>query len=225
MTGRPLLAARAATSALLASAGLLLVLSERARWWPSCRLGRFDAAACELRQDHRFDQIVPAQPWTPLGGSSLLAGLALVALGLAVMLLLPLLSGRHDRPRWWLPGLLPAAGVVGAGAATLVAHASGHPAAGPLPGLAVYVWALTVPALLLVSGLRAPASDRRDRLTRWLAIACVGASTPLVQFFLARTLVPNRSPDTTPWTWAASGLLLGVAAAAAWVATRRTTSD
>ena len=216
--------ARAATSALLAAAGVLLALSERARWWPACRWGDLDAATCGRRQDHRFDQIVPAQPWTRLGEASLLAGLALVALGLAVALLLPLLSGRHDRGRRWLPGLVPAAGAVGAGAATLLAYATGDAVGGPLPGLAVYVWALTVPVALVVAGLRADGGDRTRRAPRWLVVGLVCTSTPLVQHLVAPVLVPYRSADTTPWTWAVSGVLLVVAAWAVWPATRRTPS-
>lgn len=224
MTGRSLQAARTAASLLLVVAGVLLVLSERARWSSACSWGDFDTAACLLRQDHRFDQIVPGRSWTSLGSSSLWAGLGLLALGVALALLVPLISGRHDRVRRLVPGLVPAAGIVGAGVATLTAYATGHAAGGPLPGLAVYVWALTAPVVLLVSGLRAPTVDRPARIARWFVIGCVSASTPLVQYVVSPALVVYRSSGTPPWAWAASGVLLVAASLAVRPATRRTTS-
>lgn len=150
MTGRSLLAARAASSRLLATAGVLLVGSERVRWWPVCGFGGFDTTACELRQDRRFDQIVP------------------------------LLSGRHDRFRRLVPGLVPAADRHGVVARWLVVGCTS--ASTPLvqyflspllvldlpTGTAPWSWAVS--GVLLVVAPVSPCGRRRG--VRRLASGC-----------------------------------------------------
>ena len=90
--------ARVVVSLLLVGAGLLTATASWQRWWPTCRLGDFDAPACMRVQDHLYDFLLPADPWVPIGNATQLGAVALLLWALALFMLPLLIPGaRPDR--------------------------------------------------------------------------------------------------------------------------------
>ena len=78
---------RVVVSGLLATSGVLYLMAASQRWWPACKLGRFDEPGCVRVQNDDYGYLVPSGPWTPAGDAAQLAGIALVCLAVAVAVL------------------------------------------------------------------------------------------------------------------------------------------
>ncbi|NPC97813.1 hypothetical protein [Nocardioides sp. zg-DK7169] len=205
---------RALVSLLLGASGVLTLAGARERWWPACRPGAFDSRACLLVQDDRYD---------PTRAVEQLASLSYAALAVPVALL-PWLLGM--RPR-----LAVASGALLGGTLALVAAGTWSPElpaerlVEPLLAVAVASWVLLSPlAVVLVVGTSALAPDpelvpRSQPVARGVLAAVLCLATPVPQYLLAPLVVAYSSHDTTPWTGAAGGVLLLVAALVVWPAT------
>jgi hypothetical protein len=215
------LLARSATSVLLAGAGVLFVAAAWQRWWPACRRGGFDTDACVQLQSHEYDYLVVAAPWTPVGHSAVLAGLALLVLAIAAALL-PFVLLPGWRLRFRLPlAAVPAASLALLGVQGLASGVTGSAVSVPLTGPAVVVWGFAVPVLLVLWAGAVLQSDP-DRRTAWglvLAVVLI-ASTPLpVLLILGPIAVDYVSYDTAPWSEAVMAVPLALAALLVWPAT------
>jgi hypothetical protein len=211
---------RAATSALLAGAGMLFVAAAWQRWWPECRRGAFDTDACVRLQSHEYDYLFVAEPWTPVGHAAELAGVALLLLaGAAALLPVVVLPGW--RLRFRLPlAAVPAASLALLGVQGLVSGVVGHVVSVPLTSAAAMVWGLGVP-VLLVLWMAAVLQSDPDRRTGWgllLAVVLI-ASTPVFVFVaLGPLVVQYVSYDAAPWSEAVMALPLFLAALLVWPA-------
>lgn len=182
---------------LLVVSGALLVVASWVRWADVCGWGEGGSAACLERQDHRYDTVVPGTPWEPVGAAAELAGVSLLVLAAALVLLPWALTGRR-------PGLATAValagGVLGAAAVGLAALRSGltgevvDPVGGGIAGAA---WLLLPPAVTV--RLAIGARGRRVAAAVLLVLAA-----PLVAAF-SYAVGPY---DARPWWEAVSGLLL-----------------
>ena len=203
----------AGISLLLAAAGVLQVGASAQRWWPACRSGDFETAACLRVQDHHFDFVLPQDGWVPLGHVAVLAGLSLLLLGTAVTLL-PLLlrPWRRAAHVWALCAVLGLSQLL-AGLSTLVSGLLGRAAVDLWTPFVAFVWlgwpvALTLASILMVGHVRRPGAG-------WLLlIVLLTASTPLVQVFMTPAVLGYTSHDTTPWSevWGGACLLLAALA-------------
>ena len=151
----------AGISLLLAAAGVLQVGASAQRWWPACRSGDFETAACLRVQDHHFDFVLPQDGWVPLGHVAVLAGLSLLLLGTAVTLL-PLLlrPWRRAAHVWALCAVLGLSQLL-AGLSTLVSGLLGRAAVDLWTPFVAFVWlgwpvALTLASILMVGHVRRP---------------------------------------------------------------------
>ena len=180
----------------LVCSGVLLYAASWQRWATGPCGDGGTASACELRQDHRFDFLPPADPWEPVGRAAELGGLSLLVLALAVPVLPWALAGRR-------PGVVTAVAVVAAEAA-LVSVAVGAVRSG-LDGAvrptllgewSVTAWVLVLPAVLVRLSVAA------HGWARGAAIALV-LGTPLVAAF---SYAPGPY-DAQPWWEALAGCL------------------
>lgn len=208
-------------SLLLAGAGGLQVAASAQRWWPACRPGALETAACRRVQSHRHDLVLPSDPWGAVGHASVLAGLSLLLLGAAVTAL-PLLlrPGRRPVLVWLLCGVLGLSQLL-AGLSTLVAGLLGHTGYDLWAPFVVFV-ALGWPVVLTLTSILMAGRVRRPAAGWLLLIVLLAASTPLVQLLAAATVTGGLSSSgSAPWSevWGGSCLLL--AAVAVWPAAYR----
>ncbi|HET6563114.1 MAG TPA: hypothetical protein VFG72_14670 [Marmoricola sp.] len=192
---------RAAVAALLGLSGALMYAGSWQRWAGACSWGEVEGGGCDLLQDHRYDFVAPSAPWEPVGDAAQLAGWSLLVLALAFVLLPWAFTGRR-------PGVFAAAAVVGAalalvavGAATLRSGLTGsvvHPFASDL---ALFVWFLVPPILLIRWAVTARGWAARAAAV-WLVLA-----SPLVAAF-SYAIGPY---DSQPWWEAISGMLTATA--------------
>lgn len=216
-------ALRVGVPMLLATSGLLLVAAARERWGAVCLpWGDYETHACLMRQDHRYDFLLPADPWDRVGEDATLAGVALLLLGVAAAGIPVLLlgAGRARMPAWaraggWAGTALLSATFLGAGWVTLQAGLTGDaPAESPEYGIG---WLLAWPAALVALALVGEALGLPGGRWRWLAVVLLVLSTPLATFLLVEPLAMGyMSYDTAPWTEAWSGVLMVLAAPALW---------
>jgi hypothetical protein len=187
--------AAALVSLLLVGAAVLVAAASWLRWASVCPIGRdWGTAACQTRQDHRFDMLPVTPPWDADPTWSLLAGLGLVLLGMALLLLPRVLPAR----RWQRSALVVATiGLLVEGSAAALSGVLGRVVEVPVHALVVYLWVLALPvALLLMIPGPAVAGPRRG-----LVLAALVLATPLPQvLFVSRFLVPYTSYDTAPWS-------------------------
>jgi hypothetical protein len=209
-----------ALSLLLAGAGTLQVAASAQRWWPACRFGDFETAACLRLQSHTYDFVVPSAPWVPVGHASVLAGLSLLLLGLGVTgLPLLLRPGRRPALAWLLCAVLGLSQLL-AGVSTVASGLLGRPVGEPGTPFVAFVWlgwpvALTLTSILMVGRVRRPAAG-------WLLlIVLLTASTPLAELFMAPIVTGYVSYDTTPWSEGWGGACLLLASLAVWPAAYR----
>jgi hypothetical protein len=196
-------------SLLLVGAAVLVAVASGLRWASVCPIGGdWEAAACQTRQDHRFDMLPVAAPWDADPTWSLLAGLGLVLLGVALLLLPRVLPAR----RWQRSALAVATvGLLVEGSAAALSGVLSRVVEVPLHGLVVYLWVLALPVALLLM-LPGPASGGPRR---GLVLGALVLATPLPQVLLvSRLLVPYASYDATPWSEASVVPCLLVAALA-----------
>ena len=188
-------ALRAAVGVLLGVSGALLYAASWQRWAGACPW-RGGGALCDIRQAHRYDFVLPGAGWEPVGDAAQLAGGSLLALAVAFALLPWGLTGR------W-PGVVSAVALVGAvlaqgavGVATLRSGLSGSAVDPILGDLAVTVWFIVPPVLLV----RFAFASRGWTVAAavWLILA-----TPLVA-----TVYALGPYDARPWWEAISGVLI-----------------
>ena len=143
-----------------------------------------------------YDFVAPTSPWEPLGSAAQLAGGSLLVLAIAFALLPFALTGR--RPGRFatvvLAGAVLAQLAVGVG--TLTSGLSGSVVRPVTAALAVYLWLLWPPALLVRFTIPARGWARAASVLLLLA-------TPLV----AALSYAVGSYDARPWWEAISGLL------------------
>jgi hypothetical protein len=210
----------AGISLLLAAAGVLQVAASEQRWWPACRSGDFETAACLRVQDHRFDFVLPGDAWVPLGHEAVLAGLSLLLLGTAVTVL-PLLlrPWRRAAHVWALCAVLGLSQLL-AGLSTLVSGLLGRTIVDLWAPFVAFVW-LGWPAVLTLTSILMVGHVRRPGAGWLLLVVLLTASTPLVQVFMTPTVLGYMSYDTTPWSEVWGGACLLLAALAVWPAAYR----
>ena len=187
---------RAGVGLMLVAAGALIYAASWQRWAGACAWGQDGGGACLARQDHLYDFVAPTSPWEPVGNAAQLAGGSLLVAALALALLPWALTGRR-------PGTVTGVALSGAvlaqvsvGAATLISGLSGEVVRPAIAALAVYLWILWPPALLVRFAI--PARG-------WARAACVFLvlASPLVAA-LSYAIGPY---DAEPWWEATSGTL------------------
>lgn len=183
--------------ALLGASGALMFAASWQRWAEGCTWGNVDLSLCGRREDHLYDFVAPVDPWEPVGNAAQLAGWSMLLLALTFVLLPWALTGRR-------PGIVSAAALVGAvlaqaavGAATIRSGLAGSPVEPIGSNLAVDVWALVPPALLV----RFAVAARGWTLAAALLLT---AASPLVAGFTYAI----GSYDARPWYEAISGAFI-----------------
>lgn len=179
---------------MLAASGCLMYAASSQRWSGACGWGQVDGARCNVRQDHRFDFMLPSAPWEPVGAAAGLAGWSLLVLATALVVLPFCLTGRRPHPVAVLAWIATSAAVADVGLATLRSGLTGE-IVRPLTGdLAAGVWSLALPVLLVVAAVHSRAWVRAGAVSLFLA-------TPLVAAF-SYAIGPY---DANPWWEAVSG--------------------
>jgi hypothetical protein len=191
---------RVGAGVLLGSSGALMYAASWQRWAGACPWGDLEDARCLNRQDHRYDFVAPTAPWEPVGHAAQLAGWSLLVLALACVLLPWALTGRR-------PGVASAAALIGAvlalgvvGVATFRSGLTGSVVHPILYDLALFVWLLVLPVLLVRFAIAARGWPLAAAV--WLVLA-----TPLV----AAVSYAVGPYDAQPWWEAISGLLTATA--------------
>ena len=198
---------------LMVVAGVASVAASIERWWPQCRLGRFDSAGCVILQDNRYDYIVPSDPWVPVGSAATLAGIGGLLMGVGLVLLLPSHAVHRDQ-RVLAPVIAVLAFVtLHDGAATFLSGRAGRPVDVALLSGLRGPWEILVPLALaaLVFRLRLAGSAWRTWRGLGPLVASLILACPLVEL-----MALPISHDTPPWSGALSGTWLVFAGWAAW---------
>ncbi|MGN0063806.1 MAG: hypothetical protein ACI379_06155 [Nocardioides sp.] len=198
---------------LLGLSGSLMIAASAQRWAAPCPWGEpTSTPQCELRQDHRYDFLLPSDPWQPLGGAAQLAGWSLLVLAVAYLVLpWTLLRGGAGRLAT-AAGIVLAAATTDVGAATLRSGLAGSPV-DPVSGIAaVWIWALVAPAFLILLALPSALPDgtldtRRPRGLARAALVPLALATPIVAAFTYAV----GSYDARPWWEAYNGALTATA--------------
>lgn len=220
---------RVVTALVLVAGGALMHAASWQRWAGFCPWGSSEeTASCNTRMDHLYDFLFVADPWEPIGNASELAGISLLLVALAFLLLPWALLGR--------PGLLVTAAlgvsalaVADAGLAVLRSGLAGEVVDPVGPGggwtlflvvpTSVVIWAAVLArgwaragAIFVVLGsppvaLFTYAIGPFDAAPWWEAYA--GDLTALGGLCLlvaaARRPAPDRAPATEPATEPATG--------------------
>jgi hypothetical protein len=192
---------RTVVAALLGLSGALMYAASWQRWADGCPWGVSEGGACDVVQDHLYDFLPPGHPWEPVGNAAQLAGWSLLVHALAFVLLPWALTAR--RPGIWSGAAVVAAalGLVSVGVATLRSGQAGSVVDPFARDVALLLWALVPPVLLVVWAVAARG---------WAATAAA------VLLFLASPLVAAfsyavGSYDSRPWWEAISGALTATA--------------
>jgi len=195
-------AARGIVAALLAASGILMYVASHRRWAKVCGWGETGGDPCLARQDHRYDFLLPSDPWQPVAGTAQLAGCSVLLFAVA-LLLLPAALGA-GRPRLLLASAAVAAVPTVDGAVATLRSGTAGEVVPPLLGTPSTVgWLLLTPVLLVVLAFRVRGAAR-------VAVVALVLSTPLVG-----GLTYGIGPyDARPWYEGMSGALIVVAAAA-----------
>ena len=207
---------RTVATLALAASGALTFAAAYERWWPACPHGDLDASACVRLQSHEFDYLVPTTPWQPIGQDAEYAGLALLALALAA-LVLPFVLRPATPPGPWrifavVLAVVPAGALAVLGVATLRAGLTGEPTSVPaVIGPAVLVWAVAWPAALTAYAVLAPGRTGRPRAVAVAVLLALSTPVPVL-LLLGPIAAGYTSYDTVPWTEATAAPLLLVAA-------------
>ena len=187
---------RAGVGLLLVAAGALMSAASWQRWAGVCAWGQDEGGPCLARQDHLYDFVAPTSPWEPVGSAAQLAGGSLLVAALALALLPWALTGRR-------PGIITGVVLAGAvlaqvsvGVATLASGVTGSVERPTVAALAVYLWLLWPPALLVRFAFPV------HGWTRWACVLLVLAS-PIV----ASLTYAVGTYDAEPWWEATSGAL------------------
>jgi hypothetical protein len=213
------------TPTLMMAAGLLLIAAARERWAATCPFGSsYETGACLSRQDHAYDFLAPVEPWLPVGNAAALAGAALLVLAVAAagVPALMLGPGRAKSEGWQQTALVvvcaavPFVGLAVIGWGTLLSGLQERAlTVWPAPAYG-FAWAIGWPLVLIALAGIAVARELRGNGWRWLTVLLLVGSTPLGMVVAGPAIVGYASYDTAPWTEAAAGILLLLAAPALW---------
>jgi hypothetical protein len=146
-----------AAGGLLVAAGLLLAVAAAVRWWPCVGDGA-GGAACLSRQSPEADYLVPVGDWLPLPAASVLAGLGMIMVAVASVVVIRQLALKPGL-RLLLGAIMVGKPVV-LGALTLLA-----PLTGPLPATAnpvLLVGEIVIDLALVVCLIAAPSDPQVD---------------------------------------------------------------
>ncbi|MGS0687345.1 hypothetical protein ACVBEQ_19705 [Nakamurella sp. GG22] len=194
-------------------AGGLSIMAARLRWGPACSDG-FDNGPCVLLQDHRYDYLLPTQPWDPIPGAAELAGASYIVIGFAIALVFAAV-----RSVIWVRMLqaLLVLSVLLLGVTTFLSGRAGVPIE-PATAVASWLmplWMVAAPMALVVMFTRWAVGPEDGGLLPALAWALWAGllvlATPLPEYFIVSLAVGYTSHDTTPWTGAASGVMVALA--------------
>lgn len=195
---------RALTAVLLLGAGALLHAASWQRWAEACPvLSPRDPAACDAVQSHLHDFLVVGEPWAPVGNAAELAGIALLLVAAALLLVPWTLDGRASLPTAGGLGVLfvvSAIAYADAGLGALRSGLAGAVVEPPLGGPWGALWILVpAPALVWLA----------VRAARWVRASAVllALASPMVMFF-TYALGPY---DAAPWHEAICGDLTALA--------------
>ncbi len=210
-------AARAVVCLLLAGSGGVAIAADAQRWWP-CRPYDFDAPACARRQSDFFDYVAPNASWIPIGTAAQVAGIGMLLLAAAVLVLPRVLS--PEAPRWLARalGVLMSCGVAVVGAVTWLGGQAGRPVAEALVRPAFAVWILGWLLALLVLFVLVVIDSGRLRW-RLALLTLLGCLVPSITLLLDALLFAYWSYDANPWTDAVGGACSILAAGALWLGT------
>lgn len=220
------LSGRTGVCLLLAVSGVVTVLAAQERWWPACRFGDFDTAACLRLQDHRFDFLFVRAPWSPLGNAAELAGLGMLLLAAAMGMLPWLVLQDRSRLTAALSAVLSLA-LVPVAATQLFSGRAGRVVEVPALDMATVVWVFVWPVALVTLAIVAVTEQGAGALQvggRLLLFGSLLLATPVPQILLPPVMTGYISHDTSPWAEAVIGVLLLAAAVAAWPATAQARS-
>ena len=213
-------------------AGGLSIAAARLRWGPACGDG-FDTAPCVLIQDHRYDYLLPTEPWDPVPGAAEIAGVSYIVIGLAIALIFAAV-----RSAVWVRMLqaLLVLSVLLLGVTTFLSGRAGVPIE-PATAVASWLmplWMVAAPMALVIMFTRWAVGPEDDGLLPALAWALWAGllvlATPFPEYFIASLAVGYTSHDTTPWTGAVSGVMVALAgivllAGVGWNSVRRRRSS
>jgi hypothetical protein len=176
---------------LIMLAGVLLAVAASLRWAP-CFAG--NQAVCVIRRSHRFGYVVPVDPWQPLPGVTLLAGVGMLLVGVAWLLLYARL-----RIKPWQRTLITIALVakpVLFGGLTLISAFAGTTWTALGPTLLALEVVLDVVALVfLVAHPEYPREDYRRAILAVVAFLAIGQLPALLEFVV---LALGREVANTP---------------------------
>jgi hypothetical protein len=187
---------------LMASGGLMVAASWQ-RWGGACTFGGdYETPKCGTRMDHLYDFLPPVEPWMPAGVAAQLAGASLLVLGVALLPLPWVLTGR--KPGLASAGFLLATvlTVIVVGLASLSSGLNGAAVSLVAPDITSALWLLMPPLLfgyLAVLSRGWPSS---------VAAGLLILASPLV----AAVSYAIGPWDAQPWWEAISGLLTCLAA-------------
>ena len=191
--------ARLWTAAMLLASGALLYAASWQRWAGACRWGQdHDTFACNVRQDHLFDFLPPAEPWQPVGHAAELAGASLLVLALALPLLRTALTGRRPGAVAVTALLAATLAVIDVGVATLRSGLAEEVVDPVSDDLAFWLWLFVPLGLFVELSVRCRGWARVAALFLVLGAPLVGAFSYALGSF-----------DTAPWWEAISGILTG----------------
>ncbi len=198
---------------LFVVAGGLSIMAARLRWGPACSDG-FDTVPCVLIQDHRYDYLLPTEPWDPIPGAAELAGMSYVLVAVAIALVFAAV-----RSAWWVRLLqaLLVLSVLFVGVTTVLSGRAGVPVepATSVAASLMPLWMVAPPMALMILFTRWALGPEDGGLlpafawASWAGLLVL--ATPLPEYFVISLAVGYTSHDTTPWTGAASGVLLVLA--------------
>lgn len=191
--------------AMLGVAGVLMIASEAQRW-ADCPWGSMTSAACVAAQDHRYDVLLPSAPWVPIGHAAELAGLALIVLALAAMLL----SWQVETRRAAVGLSLYWAATAGlAGVVTLASGLAGRPTFTYSDVLALG-WSLSTWVVLLVTAALIGEPTRGT----FAMLGALGLVNPLLIGLLPITgVLMNGAYDSYVWQYVLPATVLCLAGA------------
>ena len=183
----------------LMAAGALMYAASWQRWSGRCPWGNDpDTRTCDLRMDHLYDFLPPAQPWEPAGRAAELAGASLLVFAAALVLLPWALAGRRPGPGTAAALLVCVVALVDVGTAVLRSGLSGT-VVQPLAGdTTFWIWVLGVPVLCGWLALRSRGWSVGAAVLLVLGSPLVAAFTYAIGSF-----------DANPWYEAIIGVFMG----------------
>ena len=191
---RESLNARSLTAALLVGSSVLAVLGAVERWAGICSRDTWHSAPCWERRQPVYDQLLPTEPWVPVGHAPELLGLSLLLLAASLMLMPAALGRRSTR---WQALCVGIAALVLAlvGALTLASGVVSQVV--EVPGMAVlgglYFWAL--PFLVPLGLFPLDADGRPVGAVGGLAVWVLTFAMPWPQLVFV-----GFSDETVPWS-------------------------